>query len=126
MTTRKIKRVQRSSLAVSGVDNGAGNAVTVMVPSWKNVNSIQVSCGGIVVTATGDPVAAVAGDDITILGSVDGVFFFDLGTSGAAVVIGLDDNGFLDIPANVSHLYFEAAQIQSTETWKLNLIMQGD
>ncbi|AUR89062.1 hypothetical protein NVP1121O_034 [Vibrio phage 1.121.O._10N.286.46.C4] len=108
---------------VEGVDNGAGNAVVLELP--KILSGVQLSGAGIVTTATGAVVPAVVGDDITIMGSIDGTNYFNLGDANAWVVYGLDDNGVVTLAPAVKYLQFTAAQIQATETWSMNVVFDS-
>jgi len=113
--------VKRTFATISGVET---NVVSLDVP--KDTKSIQITSAGIKVTIGGAPVAAVAGDDITISGEITSGQLFDLGAAGVPLVLELDVNGVTDITTQVKKLSMVAAQIQSTETWTLDVVFIGD
>lgn len=92
--------------------NTTGNSTDVDIPIPSQTNSIQITKG---VEAAG----STAGMDVTVQGSIDGVSFFDLGTAGAALVFGLDDNGVTTVTTFVKHLRFNAAL--KTGDWQLHV-----
>ena len=95
---------------------------TDVIISADATGEIVVTGAGIKVTADNTPVTAIAGDDITITGSVDGVNFFAVGVAGATLVHELDASIQSPIVGRVTYLKFSPAQILSTETVTLNII----
>ena len=83
----------------------------------------QITSAGLFLIADDTPVVAVAGDDVTIEGSVDGVHYFKIGDSNAEVVYGLDDNGITQIAGKLRYLKFTAAQVQATEYYKFSVLV---
>ena len=123
-TVKHENQVRRNILSVTGVGT---DPTIIEVPDGLDLDSIQVSSGGLIVTIGGTPVTPVAGDDITITGALSlAGNYFELGASNAAVVYGLDDNGVTIITPSVTHLTFVAAQVQATETWQLDLVLIQD
>ena len=114
--------VKRTLVSVTGVGT---ETTTYTVPSGLKLASIQFTSGGIITTATGAPVTPIAGDDVTIAGSLSGNYF-NLGESNAALAFGLDDNGVTTITTSVTTLQFTAAQVQATETWQMDLVLISD
>lgn len=113
--------VKRTFSTISGVET---NVVSLDVPA--GTKSIQITSAGIKVTAGGAPVAPIAGDDITISGEITSGQLFDLGAAGAPLLHELDLNGVTSITHQVKKLSFVAVQIQSTETWTLDVVFISD
>lgn len=102
---------------------GVGTTPTsVEIEDAEYVSQLEFTAGGIRLTADDSVVAATAGDDVTVTGSLasDGSGHqFNLGDSNAALVVGLDDNGSQVSPVSCRHLHLTAAQVQATETWSV-------
>lgn len=108
------------SVKLFEVESVAGAAVITGIP--EGTKHIELSSGGITVTATGASVTAAAGDDVTIEFSVDGVNFFSPSLAGTAVTLGLDDGGVYIAPqVYAKFLRLTTAQILATETVKFNV-----
>lgn len=113
--------VKRIFATISGVET---NVVSLDVPA--GTKSIQITSAGIKVTIGDAPVTPIAGDDITISGEITSGELFDLGAAGIPLIFELDLNGVTIITHQVKKLSFVAAQIQSTETWTLDVVFISD
>lgn len=119
MSGFNVNVVSTEVLEVTGVFTTA-----VVLDMGKLRTNPQITSAGLFLIADDTPVVAVAGDDVTILGSVDGVHYFNIGASNAVVAYGLDDNGITQITGKMRYLKFTAAQVQATEYYKFNVLVE--
>lgn len=102
---------------------GEGTDAVVLDLGKVRINP-QITSGGLYLIADDSVVAPVAGDDVTIQGSIDGVHYFAIGESNADIVYGLDDNGLTAVSGKVRYLQFTAAQVQATEYYKFHVLYE--
>ena len=108
----------KDTLTVTGTFTTA-----VILDMGKIRTNPTITSAGLWLISNDSVVAPAAGDDVTIMGSIDGVHYFNIGASNAEVVYGLDDNGITSVTGMVRYLKFTAAQVQVTEYYKFTVVV---